>query len=383
MFKSGKYLSQGKYKTFQPTPLSEVPIITDIKIQSLLAEAMRHLGELNAYSELVPDIDYFVRMHLLKEATSTSFIENINTSLETALQDEKEIEQASIEERDDWEEVQNYTKAINYAIERLHELPFSTHLICETHEVLLSGVRGFTRAPGQTRRVQNFIGGSDITSAVFVPPSPETVPGLMSDLEQYWHDEALPTPPLIRAAICHYQFETIHPFLDGNGRLGRLLIALQLIDSKLLNKPTLYISDYFEKHRAAYYDSLDRVRASGDIEQWLRFFLTGVAEIAADACANLRAIVALRQNYLERINQSVGIRRQKNARALLQMLYAQPIVSVSRVETMLGCATETARLLVEEFVSLGMFTELTPGRKKNRSFVLTEYFELFNTRRSV
>jgi len=344
----------------------------------ILADAMRYLGELNAYSQLVPDIDYFIRMHIAKEATTSSKIEGTKTNLEEALMEEGEIAALeNTEKRDDWEEVQNYIKSINYAVEELRTLPLATRLICQTHEILLSGVRGFTRAPGKIRKVQNWIGGGgDIKTAAFVPPSPETVHDLLSDLEKYWHENTT-APTLIKVAIAHYQFETIHPFLDGNGRIGRLMIALQLIDADILGMPTLYISDYFERHRASYYDALERVRTSGDYTQWVRFFLSGVAETAHDASQTLQQIVYLRENYLSRIQNNIGIRRQHNARKLLTMLFAQPIVTVAQIQEMLDCSTQTANQLAKEFQDIGLFRELT-GYRKNRKFVLGEYFDLFN-----
>lgn len=378
MSKAGTYKNNGSYKTFQPRYLSEPIEITDERTYTLLADAMRYLGELNAYSQLVPDIDYFIRMHIAKEATTSSMIEGTNTNLEEALLQEREIiELDSIEKRDDWEEVQNYIAATNAAIEKLHTLPLATHLICETHAILLSGVRGFTRAPGQIRKVQNWIGGGDIKTAAFIPPAPETVNDLLSDLEKYWHDENNTTPTLIKSALSHYQFETIHPFLDGNGRTGRLMITLQLIDSGILTKPTLYISDYFERNRSAYYDALERVRHSGDYEQWVRFFVGGVAEVAKDASQTMREVVTLKERYLERISNTIGPRRQHNARELLIMLFAQPIVTVAQIKDMLGCSVQTANELANIFYDIGLFRKRT-GDRKNRQFVLGEYFDLFD-----
>lgn len=379
MSKSGIYINHGSYKTFQPRLLAEPVKINDERIYVLLAEAMRYLGELNAYSQLVPDVDYFIRMHIAKEATTSSKIEGTKTNLEEALLQEQEIiALANDEKRDDWEEVQNYIKAINSAVNKLHTLPLATRLICETHEILLSGVRGFTRAPGQIRKVQNWIGGGgDIKTAAFVPPSPETVKDLLSDLEKHWHNEDDSTPALIKAALAHYQFETIHPFLDGNGRIGRLMIALQLIDSDILTKPTLYISDYFERNRANYYDALERVRKSDDYEQWIRFFIGGIAETAKDASQTMCDVVALKERYLDRIQNNVGPRRQHNARQLLTMLFAQPIVSVIQIKNMLGCSIQTANELANTFYDIGLFRERT-GDRKNRQFVLGEYFDLFD-----
>src|SRR5690242_19921193 len=295
MSKAGTYQSHGLYKTFQPQLLSSNIVLTDERIPLLLADGMRYLGELNAYSQLVPDIDYFIRMHIAKEATTSSKIEGTHTSLQDLLQADEEVRaELSTEQRDDLEEVQNYIKAINTAVTELAKLPLANRLMCNTHRILLSGVRGYTRAPGEVRRTQNWIGGGgDISSAVFIPPAPDSLPELLSDLERYWHEENA-VPQLIKIALLHYQFETIHPFLDGNGRLGRLMIALQLIDAKILAKPALYISDYFERHRADYYDSLERVRVANDYDQWVRFFLGGMVESARDARETLQNIVKLK-----------------------------------------------------------------------------------------
>ena len=379
MNKVGTYINHGSYKTFQPKLLSDPLKLTDERIHLILSDAMRYLGELNAYSQLVPDIDFFIRMHIAKEATTSSMIEGTNTNLEEALLQENDIiALEDTEKRDDWEEVQNYIAAINSAVKKLDKLPLATRLICETHEILLSGVRGFTRAPGQIRKVQNWIGGgSDIKSASFVPPAPETVSDLLSDLEKYWHNNDGTTPVLIKIALAHYQFETIHPFLDGNGRTGRLMIALQLIDSGILSKPTLYISDYFERNRASYYDALSQVRTTGDYEQWVRFFVSGVAEVAKDASQTMRDVVTLKENYLERIKNSIGPRRQHNARELLTLLFAQPIVTVAQIKNMLNSSTQTANQLANDLYDIGLFRELT-GYRKNRQFVLGEYFDLFN-----
>ena len=379
MKSAGKYVSHGSYKTFQPQLLSEPIKIVDEQVSNLLADAMRYLGELNAYSQLVPDIDYFIRMHIAKEATTSSKIEGTNTNLADVIQDDEQSRLSLGEEqRDDLEEVQNYIKAVNSAVEKLHKLPLATRLICETHEILLSGVRGFTRAPGQIRKTQNWIGGGgDISTAVFVPPSPETLHDLLSDLETYWHKDG-PTPVLVKAAIAHYQFETIHPFLDGNGRMGRLMISLQLIDKDILLKPALYISDYFERHRASYYDSLDRVRLTGDYIQWVKFFLSGVAETAKDAKETLQEVVKLKETYTERIYaSSLGRSRQEKALTLLTTMYGQPIMTTRQIQETLRSSWQTANDLAVFLQDIGVLSEIT-GDAKNRKYTIAEYFDLFN-----
>lgn len=380
MTKSGKYIDHGSYKTFQPRSLSEPTNIVDDQVNILLADAMRYLGELNAYSQLVPDIDYFIRMHIAKEATTSSKIEGTKTNLADVIQDDDQsLAELNSEQRDDLEEVQNYIRAVNSAVEKLHKLPLATRLICETHEILLSGVRGFTRAPGQIRKTQNWIGGGgDISTAAFVPPSPETIGDLLSDLEVYWHNDTLNVPVLVKIALCHYQFETIHPFLDGNGRTGRLLIGLQLIDSEILTKPALYISDYLERNRASYYDSLDRVRTSGDYTQWVKFFLYGVVETAKDAKETLQAIVKLKETYTSHIHASSLSRpRQEKALSLITAMYGQPIMTIRQIQDELGSSWQTANDLAVYLKDLGILSEIT-GDAKNRKFALIDYFDLFN-----
>jgi Fic family protein len=376
---AGTYQEHGVYKTFQPRLLADHLELSDKEIAIFYGDAMRYLGELNAYSQLVPNIDYFIRMYIAKEATTSSKIEGTNTNLTDLLQDDEDSRaELNTEQRDDLEEVQNYIKAINQAIASLQTLPLANRLVCETHRTLLSGVRGFTRAPGEIRRVQNWIGGgNDIKSAVFIPPSPESLPELLTDLENYWHNNTA-VPALIKTALTHYQFETIHPFLDGNGRVGRLMIGLQLIDAKILTKPALYISDYFERYRSDYYDALERVRHTGDYNHWVRFFLGAVVDTAKDAKNTLQSIVNLDREYIERIQKSPLSRtRQNNARELLTMLYGQPIVSIRQVEAMTGYSFQTSSDLVKKLEEMSILREIT-NTGKNRRYVLTEYFDLFN-----
>jgi Fic family protein len=379
---AGKYILHGTYKTFQPRLLVQKIDLNLEQIQPILADAMRYLGELNAYAQLVPDIDYFIRMHIAKEATTSSKIEGTKTNLEDVINEDTEIVGGlTIEERDDLEEVQNYIKAVNSAVQSLSKLPLANRLVCDTHRVLLSGVRGYTRAPGEVRRTQNWIGGGgDIATAVFVPPTPDSLPALLTDLENYWHGEDT-TPKLIKCALSHYQFETIHPFLDGNGRLGRLIISLQLIDANILTKPALYISDYFERHRADYYDSLERVRVSGDYSQWVRFFLGAITETARDAKETLHNIVDLKADYERRVHESaLSPTRQKNALRLIVNMYGQPIVSKRQAQEMLGVSFQTASDLVDELESLGLLQEIT-GDETKRRYELYEYFVLFDKTR--
>lgn len=373
LFRSGLYMQQRGYKSFQPAFINKPFEWTDRRIDLLLSEAMRYIGELNAYSKLVPNVDFFIEMHIKKEATVSSKIEGTKTNLDEALLPEQEIDP---EKRNDWEEVQNYVQAINYSISQLRKLPLSIRLVKDTHKVLLSGVRGYTKLPGEIRRSQNWIGGATLNDASFIPPHHDTVEELLSDLEKFWHNESIDIPELIKIAISHYQFETIHPFLDGNGRIGRLMITLHLVSLGILQKPTLYISDFFEKHRAKYYDGLSRVRVSNDIEHWLRFFLTAVLETAKNSRETLEKIIDLRKKYEEMIESGMSTGKQKNAKALLLQLFAQPIVKTRDIEKMLSVTFPTASTLAEELEKLGLFVEKT-GLKKDKIYYLKDYLELF------
>jgi len=310
-------------------------------------------------------------MHIAKEATLSSRIEGTQTSVEEAFLKSEDIQP---EERDDWQEVQNYITAMNFAIEKLDKLPISNRLIRKVHEQLLQGVRSERKQPGEFRRSQNWIGGASLADAVFIPPPHREVPELMGDLELFLHNEDVFISDLIRVAIAHYQFETIHPFLDGNGRTGRLLITLYLVSKKLLVRPALYLSAFFEEHRFLYYDNLSGVRNRNDLPQWLKFFMVGVIQTAGSSVATFRKITALKQQ-LETEIAGLG-RRQANARKLLHYLFSQPVVTAKTVEEVVQVSTPTANSLLQDFTTLGILQERT-GYQRNRVFSFVEYLGLF------
>lgn len=372
-FKAGKWVKQGHHTSFEPNPINRQWQLDDMGVLDLLSKADRQLGRLDMYSEYIPNIDLFISMHVTKEATQSSKIEGTQTKMEDALLDKENI---PLENRDDWEEVQNYIEAMNRAIKGLEKLPFSTRLIQQAHKVLMQGVRGEHKQPGAFRKSQNWIGGATIDDALFVPPIHQHIPELMGDLEHFVHNDEIRLPELLKVAIVHYQFETIHPFLDGNGRVGRLMITLYLVSKGILKQPILYLSDFFERHRMQYYDNLMRVREKDDMAQWIKFFLSGVIETAKSGIKTLDAIMKLQKN-LEQDLQTLGS-RAGNAQLVVRYLYERPFITADGVSKAARVSLPTAYKLVSSLEKLHILFEVT-GAERNRLYVFRDYLKLFTS----
>lgn len=370
-FQAGVWKQQYQYKSFSPIPVNQEWTWEDPTIHTLLEQANRALGELNAFSLIVPDIDLFIQMHVVKEAQTSSRIEGTQTGIDEALLPEEQIRP---EKRDDWREVRNYIDAVNTAITELDTLPLSCRLLKQTHAILMRGVRGEHKQPGEFRNSQNWIGGSNLTDAVFIPPHPLEVPELMGDLEKFWHNDAIVVPHLVRLALSHYQFETIHPFLDGNGRIGRLMVPLYLVGHGLLVKPSLYLSDFFERNRASYYDALMRVRVSNDLIHWVRFFLTGIAETAAKGRDVFRQVLTLRTEVEAEV-LTLG-KRGATARSALNLLYRRPVVSAADLSAGLELSSPATNNLIKELIRLNILQEIT-GQQRGRVYAFERYLDLF------
>jgi Fic family protein len=370
-YKSGKLVQRVEYKSFEPSFINKQWILDNAALVLHLSKADQKLGELNAFSQLIPDVDFFIKMHVLKEGTKSNRIEGTQTNIDEAVQKEEYI---NPDKKDDWQEVQNYVEAMNTAIVELNNLPLSNRLLKKTHKMILKGVRGKHKQPGEFRISQNWIGGNSLADATFIPPHHDGVLDYMSDLEQFIHSENSNLPHLIKIAILHYQFETIHPFLDGNGRIGRLLITLYLVSSGLLVKPTLYLSDFFEKNKAYYYDNLTVVRTKNDLLQWLKFFLEGVRVTAESSIQTFKEIIALRALVEAKI-MKLG-KKQLLAKNVLQYLYSQPISDMQSIASATNVSISTISRLLNDFVNLEILVEQT-GFKRNKVFAFEQYLKIF------
>lgn len=377
--RSGRYLAQPSgYRAFIPEPLPpQPPLRLEGELQSALSRADLALGRLDGSVLTLPNPDLFVFMYVRKEAVLSSQIEGTQSSLQDLLAAEAQI--FSHDRPSDVREVLNYVDAMRYGLERMAELPLSIRLIREIHQRLLQGVRGSRLTPGELRSSQNWIGpaGCTLNEASFVPPPPHAVPEALSQLERFLHaNDGLPA--LIRIGLAHAQFETIHPFLDGNGRVGRLLITFLLCNSGILHKPVLYLSHYFKRHRQAYYERLQAVRDAGDWEGWLRFFLDGVIEVSDQAANTARDILRMREAHRALIADNLGY-AAGNGHRVLETLYERPIVSANQVAEITGTSYAAANNLVKRLESLGLLQETT-GQSRNRRFRYAPYIDLFADR---
>lgn len=371
-FKAGNYIQATGYKAFQPERINRYYQFDETDLFSLLEKANIKLGELNAYAELVPDVEHFIRLHVVKEATVSSRIEGTHTNMEEALLKEDEIVP---EKRNDWREVNNYIQAMNQSIEQLETLPLSSRMLKNAHKTLLSGVRGEHKLPGEFRSSQNWIGGATLIDAAFIPPIWQEVDPLMGDLENFLHSEKTGLTHVLKIALAHYQFETIHPFLDGNGRIGRLMITLYFIQAGIMNKPVLYLSDFFDRNRNLYYENLTLVRTKNDLKIWLRFFILGVIETCDKAVQGLKNILALKKDCETTRIVTLG-KKMQSAQVLLQSLFVDPVVRPDRVAQLTGLSLVSTYKLIEDFEKLKILREVT-GNQRNRIYLFDEYFKVF------
>lgn len=375
--RAGRYVRQpNQYAAFIPAPLPpDPPLAWDDELQYLLSKADRALGRLDGSIQTLPDPDLFVMMYVRKEAVLSSQIEGTQSSLNDLLELEASI--ADARRPADVGEVVNYVRAMNYGLRRLRELPISTRLIREIHSELLQGVRGRHLDPGEIRRTQNWIGaqGCTINEAIFVPPPPQEVEDHLSALERFIHSN-VNIPPLIKIGLIHAQFETIHPFLDGNGRVGRLLITFLLCQNEILIRPVLYLSYYFKRHRSRYYDLLQNVRDKGEWEDWIKFFLEGVATVSLEATATARAIVELRESHRQTIIDNFG-RAAGNALRVLESLYKTPFTTTTSVQKLLKITFPPAAALINKMVSHSILVEVT-GQDRYRVYQYRPYVGLFS-----
>lgn len=375
-YRAGKFITQlSGYRAFIPNPLPpNPPIKYDEHLQFLLSKADRSLARLDGVALILPNPDLFIAMYTKKEALLSSQIEGTQASLEGVLAFEADL--IPKEDINEIKEVVNYVKALNYGISRLekNDFPMSLRLIREIHEMLLKGVRGFSKKPGEFRRSQNWIGppGCTINEAIFIPPPHHELDELMSDLEKFIHKKDN-IPPLVKIGLIHAQFETLHPFLDGNGRIGRLLITFFLYWRGILGRPLLYLSIYLKKYRERYYDYLMKTRTEGDWEEWLKFFLQGVVEVSEEAASSVKEIIGLK----DKLTNELFAKKIGGAQAvkLLDILFARPLISISDIETQLKISRQTATNLVNKFNKIGILKEIS-GKKRYRKYLFDEYVRI-------
>ena len=371
-YKSGNYIKMNDYKAFIPSKINYNWGWDDTKLDKLLAEANRQIGELNAYSLLIPNVDLYIKMHVKIEANKSSRIEGTRTTVEEDLLDVADI---NPEKRDDWEEVQNYVKATNYGVQRIKDgFPVCTRLIRELHKILMQGVRGEYKTPGEFRTSQNWIGGSMPSNAVYVPPPHTEIAECLTDFEKFINNEEIDTPDLIKIAILHYQFESIHPFLDGNGRIGRLLIPLYIQSKGMLDKSCLYISDYIERNKDTYYDMLTRVRTHNDMIAWIKFFLEAVIETSKTAKEKFRNVVELTME-MDKVIVNLPV-KSDNVKKVIDVLYNEPVINRKKLCDITKIKEGTIKNIINCLLENNIIVETT-GYSRNQIFTFQKYTDLF------
>ena len=363
---------QSDYQCFVPHNLKDIKLNIDSEINALVNKAYLLLGRLDGMAITLPDIDLFVSMYVQKEAVISSQIEGTQASLVDVLQKDKGKEKIK-----DTEEIVNYIKATHYAFKRLNKMPLCMRLIRETHAVLLSNVRGEEKMPGEFRRSQNWIGhaGSTLKDASFIPPAPDEMNICLGDLERYIHEDST-ISNLIKIALIHYQFETIHPFLDGNGRMGRLLIILYLREQGLIEYPVLYLSYFFKKNRNRYYELLNNIRIKGEFEEWIKFFIDGICEISEDAITSIQKIVELKNTDMKKIRELSGS-NISNLLLIYDYLLQHPFLEAEDIKNLVGVSKPTANKLLENLMTIEI-VELVEDKKRYRQYVYKKYVDILS-----
>lgn len=369
-YKAGSFIRCYQYSCFVPEFINHEWEWDSQQLTIGLEKAVKSLSALDACSQFVPDIDLFIRMHIIREANASSRIEGTQTEMEDVVLPETSVVE---ERRNDWREVNNYVEAMNSSLAELKNLPLSIRLLKGAHKHLMTGARGELKMPGEIRTSQNWIGGSSIMTAKYIPPSQEYVPELLSDLEKFWHNDDIHVSNLIRCAISHYQFESIHPFLDGNGRIGRLLIPFYLISKGEMTCPSLYISAYLERNRDAYYEALSQVRMHDDLIGWVDFFLNAVHETARTGCEKFKRIFALRD---EMVTYSHKVKNTALMQKFFRYLYSVPRITVNQVADALGCGYQVANRLIKPMVKDGVLIPSSDA-KRNTVYDFKRYLAIF------
>ena len=371
LFKAWIWKKQYSYESFSPSLINKSFSWEDKEINILLEKANLELWKLESFSNFIPDVDFFISMHIWKEAIGSSKIEWTKTEFDDLFTDDND---KTWEEKDDIIEVHNYIEALNLWIIDLERLPLSFRLFSEIHKVLLKWARWEHKAPWDIRKSQNWIWGSSLKDAFFIPPHPDDLSELLSDFEKFLHNDSLKIPELIKIAIAHYQFETIHPYLDGNGRIWRLMISLYLIEKNILTKPVLYISDFFEKNKWSYYDALTIVRSSNDIEHFIKFFLTGIIETCKSSLSTFTSILKLKKDIDEKI--LLFWSKAENANKVLKYLFTKPIITSKDVVKILEVTPATANTLIKTFIESEILYEIT-WFKRHKVYIFEDYMKLF------